>query len=93
MTVMSLRVVDAVSVTFAGGRFVADRWVCVVVTGMVGFGVSTGSGIPSELESWRLSYWLLAGVTVGFLVPGLALCNVHPLSALGSFMYLILNNY
>ena len=70
-----------------------SRWVCVVVTGMAGFGVCTGSGIPLESEFWRLSNWLLVGVTDVFLVPGLALCSVHPLSVLASFMYLILNNY
>ena len=58
--------------------FVGSRWVCVIVTGMAGFGVCTGSGIPSELESWRLLNWLLVGITVGFLVPGLVLCSVIP---------------
>ena len=84
-------VLFAVAVVLVG--FVGSCWVCVVVTGMAGFGVCTGSGIPLESEFWRLSNWLLVGVTVGFLVPGLALCSVHPLSALPSFMYLILNNY
>ena len=84
-------VLFAVVVLLAG--FVGIRWVCVVVTGMAGFGVCTGSGIPSESESWRLSNWLLVGVTDGFLVPDLALCSVHPLSVLASFVYLILNNY